>query len=469
MKKTQRKSSGFGHFSITNIAFTIHVITTISNTVGFAFPQTTQNKLQRYQFYFDIHASRFILSDVKHLNSPFDFQIESRSYYRRGKCICKSSSSKNIPNQSKNRKNQIKKKKNKYAKYSKTEHNSMDPLEAMIAESDAKNKEIDNLKRSQQKKASVNPQRINHYDDDKGDLPNQGHTKESQIKFPNTKDIDPYDPTTYGFTELGTIMGAHGVHGEMKFSATTGFGKERLCQPDQFRYLKMPNRRSPRQVRMKGGRPLSDSSMGGKKNNSFLVSLYGIEDREAAKKMRGATLYSKEMDRPSAIDEDEYMISELIGIEVFFDETYVEEDYDEAECDYLDEEYENLDVDELEYLRKSNDFRLQQQKNIQKGKNVDLGGSFIGKVTGIVLAEEMCSIPGLGNDLLEITLPRGHINGMPSQNDEMVLVPFVPQIVPRVDLRAKEIYITPPPGLLDLTYYRQDNVRIKGFLPPAKD
>jgi hypothetical protein len=85
-----------------------------------------------------------------------------------------------------------------------------------------------------------------------------------------------------------------------------------------------------------------------------------------------------------------------------------------------------------------------------------------------VFAEDLCSVPGLGNDMLEIVIARG-IGGTASLRDELVLVPMVPQIVPCVDIKGGAVYIDPPPGLLDLTYIRDEKVRIKRFLPPASD
>lgn len=289
--------------------------------------------------------------------------------------------------------------------------------------------------------------------------------------FPDTRQIDPYDPTTYGFTELGTIMGPHGVKGDMKLLSTTSFATERLCTAG-IRHLKMPSRRSPREVRLKaGGRHQMDQV--------YLIGLVGVEDRDAARKLRGAVLYAKETERPKDLEEDEFMISDLVGLEVFLEEGYEEQemefDLDDFEYDGEDEEEEFYDYDENnEEEYEEQDFEEEEFPETndvdtpKEGKKLDLGGTFVGKVSGIVLAEDICSISGIGNDLLEITLPRG-LGGLPSWKDELVLVPFVPQLVPRVDLNAKEIYIDPPPGLLDLTYYKQDNVRIKGFLPPARD
>jgi hypothetical protein len=47
-------------------------------------------------------------------------------------------------------------------------------------------------------------------------------------------------------------------------------------------------------------------------------------------------------------------------------------------------------------------------------------------------------------------------------------IPFVPEIVTRVNLEGRLISIVPPKGLLDLSYRREEKVRIKGLLPPAR-
>jgi len=243
-----------------------------------------------------------------------------------------------------------------------------------------------------------------------------------KILFPDTRTIDPYDPTTYGYSELGTIVGPHGVQGQLKVSGVTDF-PARLCNAG-VRHIKYPNRRSPRRIQLLGGKKIL--------NENYIITLEGVGDRDAAARMRGATLYAREEDRPDEIDDDEYLVNELVGLEVF-----LEEDTDES--------------------TEVND------------KTEEDGGSrrFVGKVIAIVLAEEMCAVPELGQDLLEISLPRG-VGATPSANDVLVLVPLVPQIVSRVDIKDGAIYINPPPGLLDLTYVREEKFRIKGFLPPGR-
>ena len=57
-----------------------------------------------------------------------------------------------------------------------------------------------------------------------------------------------------------------------------------------------------------------------------------------------------------------------------------------------------------------------------------------------------------------------------------VLIPFVKQIVPHVEVPTKAaehdgeggVWITPPDGLLDLAVVKEEKVQIRGLLAPAK-
>ena len=180
----------------------------------------------------------------------------------------------------------------------------------------------------------------------------------------------------------------------------------------------MPNRRSPRRIQLLQGRHRMDTE--------YLLRFEGVGDREAANKMRGFVLYAREEERPEELGKDEYVVTDLVGLEIFMENGYKNE------------------IGE------------------------DQSGRYVGKVNGVILAEEMSSVAGLGQDLLEILLPRGP-GATLSWKDELVLIPFVPQLVPRVDITNRAVYIAPPFGLLDLTYVREEKVRIKGFLPPAKE
>ena len=290
-----------------------------------------------------------------------------------------------------------KKKKNKYANFSKQSNvNSRhdDPLDVMIKESRAKLEELHreeeesrksntNKRSGRRRKSSSDIQssleavnqliQQNDVNDsykeemlekEKNEMIIEKRTRNKR-NFPDTKTIDPYDPTTYGYIELGTIIGAHGVHGMMKLSSITDFGTHRLCNPG-IRHVKPPNKRAPREVQLVEGRPLqSTTSTTGStdiKNPTYLIQLEHITDREEALKMRGCILYALEEETvDDLLKENEYIVSDLIGLNV-----------------YLDEEYTG-----------SSQFE----------------DMFVGNIKGVVMGSEMCAIPGLGQDLLEVVLP----------------------------------------------------------------
>lgn len=297
-------------------------------------------------------------------------------------------------------------KKNKYSKFSKADKLARDPLEAMIAESEAMVLKLE----TETKKGRNKPPPTEK-------LLIEEPRPRNPILFPDTRSVDPYDPTTYGYTELGTITGAHGVHGLLKITAVTEFS-ERLCRPS-VRHIKAQNRRSPRQIQLLEGRH--------RLGDEYLIKLEGIGDRDAANRLRGSVLFARQEERPDELEQDEYLVNDLVGLDVFLEEGY----------------------------------------DVTENGNSDLGGRFVGIVGGIVLAEDMCAVPGLGQDMLEVILPRGP-GRIASWRDELVLIPLVPQIVPRIDLNDRAIHIAPPNGLLDLTYVREEKVRIKGFLPPGR-
>jgi 16S rRNA processing protein RimM len=301
------------------------------------------------------------------------------------------------------------KKKNKYENFSKTDAD-IDPFEKLIQESGQKTQQLDQEK--QKDKETANPKPFIP-------LP-------PKIDYPDNKNIDPYDPATFGYVEVGIVTGAHGVHGWIKVQSTTDFPLERLCKAG-IRHLKPPMKRAPRRVTLLQGKHRLE--------DEYLLQLDIAEDRDTAAKLRGSVLYAREEEKVVP-EKEEYLVSDLVGLDVFL---------------------------ELEASEEGDATEEQDSTEEDSSRN-----QFVGTVVGIVFAHEMCSIPGLGHDMLEIVIPRG-IGGTLSLRDELVLIPMVPQIVPRVDIQGRAIYVDPPTGLLDLTYVREDKVRIKGFLPPGKD
>jgi len=181
------------------------------------------------------------------------------------------------------------------------------------------------------------------------------------------------------------------------------------------------------------------------KDDEYILQFDGINTREDAKRYQKGTLFVREEEREkgTAPEEDQKLDTTTENTGTIENQSTKTEEQ---------EEFFISDLVGLEVFLESED---------------DTGNPFVGTVAGVVLAQEMCAIPGLGHDMLELNLPRGK-GGTVSLRDELVLIPFVPQIVPRVSIADKKMFISPPAGLLDLTYVREEKVRIKGFLPPAE-
>lgn len=288
------------------------------------------------------------------------------------------------------------KKKNKYSEFSNTDALDRDPMEALIAESQEKLSELEQEQSQRQKQK----QSLNNHVDTIATL--------SRIDFPDAKTagFDPYNPVTFGFVEIGQILGPHGVHGWVKVKGYTDF-PERLTQSGMLLHVKPVNKRAPRRVTLASGKAIG--------TDSFLIQLQDCYSRGDAENLKGGTIFYATQQDPVSHEEDEFLVSDLVGLQVF----------------------------------------LQEDKNY-----------LVGTVQAIVLAEEMCSIPGLGHDMLEVVIAAKSQG--PNKSDALVLIPLVPEIVPIVDLAGRVIFIDPPTGLLDLTYVREEKVRIKGLLAPAK-
>ena len=121
----------------------------------------------------------------------------------------------------------------------------------------------------------------------------KGRNKKS---FPDNAKIDPYDPTTFGFTYLGAVLGAHGLGGELKVRVLSDFGVERFRKGAKL-HLKDPQRRFPTEYKVIGGR----SAGSGPSNDAWLVKLSGVRTREEAAKLQGSTLFVWRDDRSQAL------------------------------------------------------------------------------------------------------------------------------------------------------------------------
>ena len=196
--------------------------------------------------------------------------------------------------------------------------------------------------------------------------------------------------------EIGTIVSPHALDGEVRVYPNSDF-PQRFLEPGT-RWLQRPSDPEPQPIELLGGRCVPGKGL-------YVVKLAGIENRDRAEALRNAKLLVPESDR-LPLEEDEYHVRDLLGLEVFN----------------------------------------------------QLNGEAIGVAIDIIPA---------GNDLLEVQLhkqPEAPLEKadapIPNRTSKIrkprrkskkpatVLIPFVKEIVPVVDLENRKIEISPPPGLL---------------------
>jgi 16S rRNA processing protein RimM len=162
--------------------------------------------------------------------------------------------------------------------------------------------------------------------------------------------------------------------------------------PERFenpgtRWLLRKDAKEPEAVELLEGRFMPGKGL-------YIVKLAGLKDINEAEGLRGSKLMVPESDRPT-LGADEYHVLDLQDLEVFD----------------------------------------------------QVSGGFIGKVVDIIAA---------GNDLLVVRRPQANNltateEGSKPKQKQDLLIPFVREIVPVVDLNQKRVEITPPPGLLELS------------------
>jgi 16S rRNA processing protein RimM len=200
--------------------------------------------------------------------------------------------------------------------------------------------------------------------------------------------------------EVGTIIAPQGLKGELRVYSNSDF-PERFLQPG-IRWLQNPEwEEETIEVELLSGRYIPNK-------NLYAIFLEGIVDRDEAEKLRGYKILVEPSDRP-ILEPEEYHVGDLLDLEVYHQAT----------------------------------------------------GENIGKVIDIF---------STGHDLLEVLLhkqPIREIKPVPDLSQisrkskrrphkpktikpATVLIPFVKDIVPVVDLDRNRIEITPPPGLLEI-------------------
>jgi 16S rRNA processing protein RimM len=117
-----------------------------------------------------------------------------------------------------------------------------------------------------------------------------------------------------GFLEIGKIVGAVGLKGEIRIYPSTDF-PERFESPGQ-RWLLRPDAAAPEQIELRSGYFQPGKGL-------YVVKLAGIIDRNSAEALRGCLLLVRETDRPR-LDPGEFFVADLVGMAVFDQATGVQ-------------------------------------------------------------------------------------------------------------------------------------------------
>lgn len=182
-----------------------------------------------------------------------------------------------------------------------------------------------------------------------------------------------------GWMEIGSIVGAQGIKGEVKVYPNSDF-PERFEQAGE-RWLWGDRDTEPRSIQLQKGYEIPGRGL-------YVVQLAGIHDRTQAENLRGQMLVLPIIDRPRLASE-EYHSQDLIDLPVFHQVTGVQ----------------------------------------------------IGIVADIFTA---------GHEILVVNAPND------DNKTTEVMIPFVKEIVPIVDIPNQRIEILPPPGLIEL-YLKDSN------------
>lgn len=117
----------------------------------------------------------------------------------------------------------------------------------------------------------------------------------------------PDDSTFEEWLEVGTIIGAHGLNGEVKVFPDSDF-PERFVQPG-IRWLAHPsNSSAPEAIQLLKGRFLERKGI-------YVIKLANVNIRDQSEALKGFKVLVRSNDRPT-LAEGEYYLSDLMGLTV---------------------------------------------------------------------------------------------------------------------------------------------------------
>ncbi|MEL7406509.1 MAG: ribosome maturation factor RimM, partial [Cyanobacteria bacterium J06558_2] len=122
---------------------------------------------------------------------------------------------------------------------------------------------------------------------------------------------EPANNQEIEWLEVGTITSPQGLKGELRVYPDSDF-PERFTQAGK-RWLQHPDTAAINEVQLTEGRLI-------KGKNLYVIKIEGIENRNQAETLRNYKLLVDAGDRPK-LAQDEYHVSDLVGLEVYLQET----------------------------------------------------------------------------------------------------------------------------------------------------
>ncbi|XP_021685587.2 uncharacterized protein LOC110668570 isoform X2 [Hevea brasiliensis] len=214
----------------------------------------------------------------------------------------------------------------------------------------------------------------------------------SPLRSTATQEIVETANSGAGFVEVGYISSVHGLLGEICVKPSTDFPELRFSKPGR-RWLRksVSGKDMIEEVELVEGR-------GHPGRKRWILRFGGIDTVEQARQLVGSTLLVREEDRPE-LEEGEFYTRDLVGMRVILKET--------GDC---------------------------------VGTVVNVFDSGASDLLQVMLYPSVDVLEGAERSMQAKTGLSG----------SLVWVPFVEAIVPDVDMTRREMWITPPKGLLEL-------------------
>jgi len=253
--------------------------------------------------------------------------------------------------------------------------------------------------------------------------------------------------------EVGKIVGAQGLKGEVRVYPDSDF-PERFLQSGQ-RWLRYPDRPEPQPVHLLRGRYLGGKGL-------YVVQLEGINDRDQAEALQGCVMLVLASDRPQ-LEEDEFHVTDLVGLQVFHQPTG---NAIGVIVSVIAAGNDLLVVEPASDLLVAGS--LHDDPGAQLSIPAVIGDSFAGQLHDD--PDAPLSVPAvlshlsfdnkalIANDEGQTTKnkrpktkneeQRTKDKEQRTKDEQQILIPFVKEIVPVVDLERRRVEITPPAGLI---------------------